>query len=387
MALRLGKEALACFSDSSDHLAASGLKRREMLGRHCAASGPPMFKRSNSAVLKLLRSVKHIAAVVSLTTCASISPATGEDNTFLRKLAGGSDTVVRVDGPIDYASADAAINQILSRSVTTVSLNSPGGQVTPALKLARVIHAAGINTRVPEGDECHSACSLIFLAGRERIADGLLGVHQISGVNDPSLTQSVISRIYEDLTTFNTPSYLISRMLRTSPSDMYIFSPEELEREAINIRDKRQAGSIPHLQAVETWMRKDWLVGVFINTHINLPFVALESREMSPLMRIVHYPHRAHTFVEFMVPEGELSGSKTELELSFGHGTDTPYSMTVPADVETNSYAFDVPQDQAVTELFWAAFEYGTDLTVRNRFGVEIGRYCSPSAPMAQIQG
>ena len=173
-----------------------------------------------------------------------------------------------------------------------------------------------------------------------------------------------------------TPSYLISRMLRTPPSDMYIFLPEELEREKINIRDyESQAGSIPHLLAVETWMRKDWLVGVFMNTHINLPFVALESRDMDPLMRIVHYPHRSHTFVEFMVPEGDLSGSRTELELSFGHGIDDPYSITVPADVETNSYAFDVPQDPAATGLFWTAFQYGSDLTVRNRFGVEIGRY------------
>jgi hypothetical protein len=284
---------------------------------------------------------------------------------------------IRIDGRISQAVADSIILQIRTNSaLERVSLNSQGGLLFPALDIARAVNAAGLNTSVPIGDECHSACSLIFLAGRERVADGLLGVHQISGLNDPSLTQSAISQIYEELVSFNTPAYLISRMLRTRPEDTYVFTPEELERHSINIRDyESQVGKVPHLLAVETWTRGDWLVGVFMNTHINKPFIALESREMDPLMRIAHYPHRGHTFVEIMLSEGELSGISTRIELRFGHADDQPFSLFADADIETNSYAFDIPADPDQAKLFWAAFTSGTHLTVLNGYGVEIGRF------------
>jgi len=193
-------------------------------------------------------------------------------------------SVLRIEGEISQAVADTFLKAMPAHpDLKKVSLNSPGGRVFPALDIARAIRAAGLSTSVPIADQCHSACSLIFLAGKERIADGKLGVHQISGITDPSLTQSAIAQIYEYLVSFNTPSYLVSRMLRTPPDDMYVFSPEELERNAINMRDANQAGSTPHLQAIETWLRENWLVGVFMNTHTNTPFVALESREMNPL--------------------------------------------------------------------------------------------------------
>lgn len=286
-------------------------------------------------------------------------------------------TEIRIDGPLSQTVAGDFLRKLQANpDLETVSLNSPGGSVFPALDIARTISISQLDTSVPIGDECHSACSFIFLSGRERIADGLLGVHQVSGVNDPSLTQTAIGEIYEELVRFNTPTYLISRMLRTPPADMYIFTPEELELHSINIRDyESQAGSIPHLLALETWTFQDWLVGVFQNTNINRPFIALESREMSPLLRIAHYPHRSQTFVEIMYSDRTISGVTSRIELRFGHGTDQPFSLFVDADIDQNNYAFDMPQDPAQAEIFWAAFSSGTDLTVLNGYGVEIGRF------------
>lgn len=284
-------------------------------------------------------------------------------------------STARIEGEITPAVA-ADFAALAGRTgLKSVSLNSPGGRVFPALDIARAIKAAGLNTVVPAGDECHSACAFIFLAGHERIAQGKLGVHQVSGVDDPSLTQTAIGRIYEDLVTFNAPSYLVSRMLRTPPGDMYVFTPEELERNSINIRDASKALAVPHLLPVETWLRQSWLVGVFVNTHTSQPFVALESNKMMPLLRIAHYPQRSQTFVEIMVPEGSISGTSTRLELRFAHGNDDPFSLYVNADIETNAYAFDFPTDPVAIQKFWAAFATGTQLTVLNSFGVEVGRY------------
>lgn len=179
---------------------------------------------------------------------------------------------IRIEGPITERVEESFIQQVRTHSgLKTVSLNSPGGRVFPALNIARAINSAGLNTSVPKGDECDSACSFIFLAGRERIADGLLGVHQVSGVDDPSLTQSAIGKIYEELVSFNTPSYLVSRMLGTPPGDMYIFTADELERFSINIRNSETSSEeVPHLpseppviaqQDTEPWVVVDHLRG------------------------------------------------------------------------------------------------------------------------------
>tara|TARA_R100000365_G_scaffold3212_1_gene10171 strand:- start:1748 stop:2677 length:930 start_codon:yes stop_codon:yes gene_type:complete len=284
---------------------------------------------------------------------------------------------IYIEGPINKDTAHSFMEELQARAgLARVVLNSDGGRVFAALDIARTVSTFGLKTYVPLGSECHSSCSFVFLAGRERIADGFLGVHQVSGVDDPSLTQSAIGEIYEQLVRFNTPSELISRMLRTPPDDIYIFKPEELERYSINLRE--QSGpdiEAPHLLALEAWMRKDWLVGVFVNTHTNMPFIALESREMEPLMRIAYYPHRQNTFVEFILPEGSLIGTRTEMELRFGHGEDEPFSLFVDADIEPNSYAFDLPSDPAQAELFWRAFTAGTEVTVLNGYGAQIGRF------------
>ena len=284
-------------------------------------------------------------------------------------------STARIDGKITWEVAAEFASLAGRPGLKSIRLNSPGGRVFPALEIARAIKAAGLATIVSPGDECHSACAFIFLAGTERIAQGNLGVHQISGVDDPSLTQTAIGQIYEDLVSFNAPSYLVSRMLRTPPDDMYVFTPEELEKNSINIRDANKAHSVPHLLPIETWLRQNWLVGVFVNTHTSQPFVALESNNMEPLLRIAHYPLRSQTFVEIMVPEGSISGTSTQLELRFVHGNDEPFSLFVDADIETNAYAFDFPTDPVAIQKFWAAFAAGTQLTVLNSFGVEIGRY------------
>lgn len=283
---------------------------------------------------------------------------------------------VRVDGEITEELATSFLSALSANpSAKTVVLNSPGGKVFPALSMARALKAAGVSTSVESAGICFSACSLVFLAGKERVATGKLGVHQISGTDDPSLTQAAIGKIYEDLVTYDTPSYLVSRMLRTPPDDMYVFSPEELERNSINLRGASKAQTIAHLQVVDAWVRKEWLVGTFVNTTTGMPFVALESNKMEPLLRIAHYPHRAHTFMEIMVPEGSISGTKSRLELRFEHGNDEPFSLFVDADIEVNAYAFDFPADPLASQKFWAAFSAATKLRVLNAYGVEIGSY------------
>lgn len=118
-------------------------------------------------------------------------------------------------------------------------LNSPGGLVQTALLIAEDIHRQGMNTSVPGGARCYSACAFLFFAGAERIALGKLGVHQFWGPSaDASSAQVTVSDIIETLARFDTPTKALTLMLRTPPEDMYVFSPQELTELGLNRQRK-----------------------------------------------------------------------------------------------------------------------------------------------------
>jgi hypothetical protein len=123
-------------------------------------------------------------------------------------------------------------------SARTLVLNSPGGAVDSALVVAQEIRRRGMRTYVPDGMGCYSACAYIFFAGANRIADGELGVHQISqDVTDIVLTQMTIGDILDALDEFGVQHQVISYMLRTPPDQMHVFSRLELSELGINRGD------------------------------------------------------------------------------------------------------------------------------------------------------
>lgn len=114
-------------------------------------------------------------------------------------------------------------------------LNSPGGAVDSALVVAQEVRRRGMLTYVPDGMGCYSACAFIFFAGENRIADGELGVHQISQeVADVVMTQMTLGDILDALQEFGVQHQVVSYMLRTPPQNMYVFSDLELGDLGIN---------------------------------------------------------------------------------------------------------------------------------------------------------
>ena len=108
-------------------------------------------------------------------------------------------------------------------------LNSNGGLVYIGLDLALEVERIGLTTYIPDEFGCYSACSYVFLAGRERIAEGELGVHQISSQdNDLIGGQITIGDVIDVLNKFGTPPELYPMMFSAEPSEMYILSQNEL---------------------------------------------------------------------------------------------------------------------------------------------------------------
>lgn len=67
-----------------------------------------------------------------------------------------------------------------------VVLDSPGGQVFPALEIGRIIRERRLATLIPERGQCASSCGLIWLAGapRELGPQAVVGFHAAATVSE-----------------------------------------------------------------------------------------------------------------------------------------------------------------------------------------------------------
>ena len=127
-----------------------------------------------------------------------------------------------------------------NHKINLIVLSSPGGLVWEGLSIAGIVHDKGLNTYVPKNSLngqgiCASACSFMFFAGKNRAANGKLGVHQFySGDSEKKAevgdtqkaAQFTVSEIIGFLNEFETPPWVFERMFQQS--EMYYFKESEL---------------------------------------------------------------------------------------------------------------------------------------------------------------
>ena len=153
-----------------------------------------------------------------------------------------------------------------------ICLNSPGGSWLEGRQIAEMTFEFGITTRILSGDECLSACSLIFMSGRTRGEEfdgpsrflnvlGKLGFHgpylvppkdkvyTASEMHDVSVFQN---RIISDFIRFGSNGYtfsnhvsvamsLVGEMLAYGPSEMlYADTIERVARWNISLEGARK---------------------------------------------------------------------------------------------------------------------------------------------------
>jgi len=123
--------------------------------------------------------------------------------------------------------------------VKIVELNSPGGSVFDALAISSKIREFGWTTKVSKGALCASSCPLIFVGGKDRIAEegSGIGVHQFFSFGEDtrsaseaiSGTQATTARITRHLETMEVDPQLWVHALETPPQQLYYFSADELK--------------------------------------------------------------------------------------------------------------------------------------------------------------
>lgn len=160
----------------------------------------------------------------------------------------GPGGVLSLTGSIDPGSFERVQAEITARGeyVKQVSLNSPGGSVTDAVKIGALLVVGEYTTVVPPGALCASSCPLIFAGGKERLAStqSAIGVHQIyamanagdlpsglagigTAMSEAQKTTAIITR-YLNSTTVDPAMWL--NALETPPDQLYYFKPDELSK-------------------------------------------------------------------------------------------------------------------------------------------------------------
>jgi len=113
--------------------------------------------------------------------------------------------------------------------VKIIHLNSIGGRINEANKLYSIIKSQGLITYT--SSECASACTIAFLAGREKYLseNGKLGFHSTSiGGQDGIVVQEMNQGMREKLRENGIPDSFINHVLATSARDIWIPSHQEL---------------------------------------------------------------------------------------------------------------------------------------------------------------
>jgi hypothetical protein len=116
-------------------------------------------------------------------------------------------------------------------------LNSSGGSVEDALFIADVVRTRRIETVVPAGSTCQSACVFIFFAGVGREAVGELGVHRPSELTKDNIPieNALFDTIAQTtLRRFGASAELVDLTWATPITEMHILTPEEIISFGVN---------------------------------------------------------------------------------------------------------------------------------------------------------
>jgi hypothetical protein len=188
-------------------------------------------------VLAVTLETLHVRRLASaLIICCAI-PSAVSAATFKSVATKDGKTIVLLSGEILEGDAETLKTEIKTANdagklVSGVRLNSPGGNLLEALKLADIVRFAKVATNVAGNATCASACFLVYAAGATKFANytAQVGVH---GASDKQGDETIASgaatvsmaRAAKEL---GVPAAVIGRMVVTPPSEMVWLSPQDL---------------------------------------------------------------------------------------------------------------------------------------------------------------
>jgi len=157
----------------------------------------------------------------------------------------------------DFNRLDAKIEQLAKKRGTreiTAVLNSPGGVHFAGLRLGLLFKKNGVQTVVPPGALCASACSSVFFGGYDRRAGkpsrmvhetSRVGVHRmyradggVSGVEKRTRVERGARWYFDEI---SVSAKVRSKFFETPPEQMYFLTPEDMAESDIRFVPKAAA--------------------------------------------------------------------------------------------------------------------------------------------------
>src|SRR4051794_6238554 len=150
-----------------------------------------------------------LALSVSIADSAEIKSFNLQDDSVEISISGNI-----APGDIDALRASIKSANDAGKSVSSLRLNSEGGNFLEAVRVADWVKSAKLSTKVGQSATCASACFLIFAAGETKYLNmsARIGVHRASekGVVSRAATSSMADVAKE----LDVPWSIISRMIK-----------------------------------------------------------------------------------------------------------------------------------------------------------------------------
>ncbi len=165
--------------------------------------------------------------------------------------------ILMAQGSIEPGAAARFAAEIEARGeyVKTVQLDSPGGSVSDALAMSKLIREKKLGTRVAAGGLCASSCPIVMAGGVTRAADkgAVVGVHQIfngstvrfSADQAMSDAQRTTAEINRHLETMGIKSGIWLHAMETPPDRLYYLTAEEMKDFALTTDNAKTADAKP----------------------------------------------------------------------------------------------------------------------------------------------
>jgi hypothetical protein len=124
--------------------------------------------------------------------------------------------------------------------IKTVVLNSPGGSVSGAMAIGRLIREKKFATEVEAEKYCVSSCPLVFVGGVDRRAGekAVIGVHQVAAMrsaangsprDEMSVAQNISARCQRYLGDMGVNLQVWVHAMETPHDKLFVFKPDELK--------------------------------------------------------------------------------------------------------------------------------------------------------------
>ena len=158
----------------------------------------------------------------------------GPDVTFQVRADGKS---LLLKGGINDGTAESLLKALdLAPSVNTVVLQSTGGWIRQGSMIAKVIADRGLSTYVEQ--ECSSACTIAFLAGKQRASDpsARIGFHSFKSIGADANDSNDTSSAQQTYIRAGLSPAFIAKVVATPHDKMWYPSHDELLAEGVLTR-------------------------------------------------------------------------------------------------------------------------------------------------------